>query len=124
MAGNDDEWLDDDAGGLVPLYAVAGRRATAEISSDLNLGSMVRATTADLDPTYFEPHQVQILRLCQRWLTVAEISAMNKVPLTITKRQLADLIDRGVLAVSSGTTSYAGPTRDRLVQVLDGLRAM
>ena len=124
MAELNDEWLDDDAGRLVPLYALTGGRTHATYGQ-LNLASLVMAARSDLDITSFEPEQVQILRLCWRWLSVAEISSHLKVPLAVAKVQLSDLIDRGAVVISSLTTSTAAPVnRDRLQQVLDGLRAM
>lgn len=122
MAGHEDEWVDDDP---VPLYALTGGRTHVTSSGQLNLGSLVQAAVAEVDPTSFEPEQVQILRLCRRWLSVAEVSAYFSVPLTVTKVQLGILIDRGAMAVSATTTTSAAPvSRHTLHQVLAGLRAM
>ena len=124
MTDFDGEWADDDAGRLVPLYALTGGR-TRPTYGQLNLATMVRVTRPDLDVTAFEPEQVDLLRLCRRWLSIAEISSHLKVPLAVVKIQLSDLIDRGAVAISSGTTNAAAAIdRDKLQQVLDGLHAM
>jgi hypothetical protein len=120
----DGEWVDDDAGRLVPLYALTGGR-TRPTYSRLNLATLVRAAGSGLDGGAFEPEQVEILQLCRSWLSVAEISSHLKVPLAVVKIQLSDLIDRGAVVLSSGTTNTAEPvSRDQLQQVLDGLHAM
>lgn len=124
MTDSDGEWVDEDAGRLVPLYALTGGR-TRPTYGELNLATMVRATRAGLDGPAFEPEQAEIVRLCRSWLSVAEISSHLKVPLAVVKIQLSDLIDRGAVVISSGTTNTAAPiSREKLQQVLDGLSAL
>ena len=124
MAEQNDEWLDDEAGRLVPLYALTGGR-TRPAYTQLDLATLVMARRVDGDRAALEREYLQIVELCHGWLSVAEIAAHLKVPLVVAKVQLSDLIDRGAIVVSSPTRSSATPSkRDLLQQVLNGLRAM
>jgi len=124
MPDFNEEWLDEDAGRLVPLYALTGGR-TRPSYNQLDLATLVMVSRTDIDPTSFEPEHAQILIMCRRWLSVAEIASHLKVPLAVAKIQLSDLIERGAVAMSAPTKSSNAPVRrETLQQILDGLRAM
>ncbi|MEU3651623.1 DUF742 domain-containing protein [Streptomyces sp. NPDC032161] len=70
------------------------------------------------------PELQAIVELCRRMRTVAEISALLKMPLGVVRVLLSDLADQGKIRVY-GTGHGAGqPDRALLERVLDGLRRL
>lgn len=116
-----DGWRDDDEQ-LVPLFALTRGRAYPSISQ-LNLGSLVKATA--IDTSGLEREQQHILRICRSWLSVAEVAVEIRVPLAVAKVQISDLVTRRAMQVSTPAASMAaGPDRRMLETLLEGLRAM
>jgi hypothetical protein len=112
-------WLDGDAGRLVRPYTVSNGRTSP--SKELDLLSMVVAT-GDVSQVSLEPDHVQILGLCHRPASVAEIAARLRLPAVVTKVLLSDLVDCG--AVRAGSPQPAGGPSDRFIleRVLDALQ--
>ena len=70
------------------------------------------------------PELQAIVEICRRMRTVAEISALLKMPLGVVRVLLSDLADQGKIRVY-GTGHNAGqPDRALLERVLDGLRRL
>jgi hypothetical protein len=115
----DETWLDGDAGRLVRPYTVSNGRTSP--SKELDLLSMVVAT-GDVSQVSLEPDQVQILGLCHRPASVAEIAARLRLPAVVTKVLLSDLVDCG--AVRAGSPQPAAGPSDRFIleRVLDALQ--
>jgi hypothetical protein len=123
MAGQDEEeWFDDAAGRLVRLYSLTGGRTRPR--AQLDLATQVITARPDVDRTALEPEYIQIVDLCRRWLSVAEVAAYLKVPLVVVKVQLGDLIDRGDLVAGAPAQDAAPSSRELLQTVLDGLYAL
>lgn len=70
------------------------------------------------------PEMRAIVELCGRMRTVAEISALLKIPLGVVRVMLSDLADQGKIRVYG--TGHAGdhPDRALLERVLGGLRRL
>lgn len=127
----DETWLDGDAGRLVRPYAVSNGRTTA--SRQLDLLSMVVATGIATSPG-LEPDHLQILGLCLRPASVAEIAARVRLPAAVTKVLLSDLVDCGavraagprpvtdVAATGAASATTTTSTRVLLERLLDGLQ--
>jgi hypothetical protein len=117
-----ESWFDEDAGPLVRPYAVA-RGRTRPTRHDLELITLVVAVTADnridMDPEYW-----RIVEICQRPLSVAEVSAMLKLPLVVIKVLLSDLIDWGFVVFRSPPRTSDVPNMELLQAVLDGIRKL
>jgi predicted ArsR family transcriptional regulator len=85
---------------------------------------MVRATGAQTQGAFGLDH-AQLLALCERPVSVAEVAARMQVPAAVVKVLLSDLTEGG--AVVAGDTHpaspghYARPDRDLLEAVRDGL---
>lgn len=118
-AARDEAWLDGDAGRLVRPYAVTGGRTTA--SRKLDLLSMVVATGTGLHGS-LEPDHVQVLGLCLRPASVAEIAAMLRLPVAVTKVLLSDLVDCGAVRAASPPSATQAANRVLLERLLDGLQ--
>ncbi|GIL25540.1 DUF742 domain-containing protein [Actinocatenispora comari] len=117
---NDEEWVDEDAGRVGRLYALTGGRVSPT-HRQLDVATQFKVAAADLDLRALEPEQRQIAALCQRWLSMAEVSAFLHIPLVVARQLLSDLVDHGVVTMSS---AKAGPSRAVLLEVLHGLKAM
>jgi len=127
----DETWLDGDAGRLVRPYAVSNGRTTA--SRQLDLLSMVVATGIATSAG-LEPDHVQILGLCLRPASVAEIAARVRLPAAVTKVLVSDLVDCGAVRAAgprsvtdggaAGATSTTSTTSTRVLleRLLDGLQ--
>ena len=113
-------WLDDDAGRLVRPYTVSNGRTRP--SADFDLLTLVMATGRGTH-SYLGPDHTQVLGLCRGPTSVAEIAAHIKMPATVTKVLLSDLVDCGAVSCSSPAAPGFDPTdRELLEAVLHGLR--
>ena len=121
MTGRDDWWYDEAAGPLVRPYAMV-RGRTRPNAPDLHLVTQVRASAFASDQTSLMVEHREIMALCARPLSVAEVAAYLDVPLVVVKVLLSDLIERGDVLVQ--TSSPKVPDRDLLQAVLDGVRGI
>ena len=106
-------------------------RTTA--SRQLDLLSMVVATGITTGAG-LEPDHLQILGLCLRPASVAEIAARVRLPAAVTKVLLSDLVDCGAVrtagprptadVAAAGATSATSTTSTRVLleRLLDGLQ--
>ena len=112
-----DPWNEQDAGPVVRLYALTrGRGRTAR--TELSLDTMVVDAGTGLAPRRTEPEYVEIVRLCRRAQSVAEVSAQLGIPLTLTKVLIGDLIDDGRLAVRAPADRAQGETDLGVLQMI------
>ncbi|MEV0976611.1 DUF742 domain-containing protein [Streptomyces sp. NPDC049915] len=115
-------WLDDEAGRLVRPYTVSNGRTQPAIHFDLL--SLVMAT-GTRPKAYLGAEHDQVLTLCEhRPVSVAEIAARLRLPATITKVLLSDLLGHEALVTQAPRPIEAASPTDRalLEAVLDGLR--
>lgn len=70
------------------------------------------------------PEMRAIVELCRRMRTVAEISALLKMPLGVVRVLLSDLADQGKIRVYGTGHGTGQPDRALLERVLDGLRRL
>jgi len=123
MSHGRESWYDDEAGPLVRPYAVTrGRTRSARL--DLDMITLVVTSayqTAAMDPEY-----VEILRICESPMSIAEISAKLGLPLAVIKILVADLIEEGHLIFRSPPSPMNTDTPDLniLQAVLDGIRRL
>ncbi|MFF2521529.1 DUF742 domain-containing protein [Streptomyces liangshanensis] len=68
------------------------------------------------------PEMLAIVELCRRMRTVAEISALLKMPLGVVRVLLSDLADQGKIRVYGTGHGDGQPDRALLERVLSGLR--
>ncbi|MFI2430928.1 DUF742 domain-containing protein [Streptomyces sp. NPDC018693] len=85
-----------------------------------------REITKGSPRTSVMPEMRAIVELCRRMRTVAEISAMLRMPLGVVRVLLSDLADQGKIRVyGTGTGHGTGrPDRALLERVLSGLRRL
>jgi hypothetical protein len=128
MAATDDApeevWLDEDAGPVVRPYAVT-RGRTRSNAGEFDLIALVVATqpVSALD-VGLSPEHVSIVLLCQRPLSVAEISAHLDLPVGIVRVLLGDLVDEGLILTHQPPAATQAPSQRVLKAVINGLRSL
>lgn len=75
-------------------------------------------------PRRIMPEMLAIVELCRRMRTVAEISALLKMPLGVVRVLLSDLADQGKIRVYGTGHGEGRPDRALLERVLSGLRRL
>ncbi|MGP4004554.1 DUF742 domain-containing protein [Streptomyces sp. 8N706] len=70
------------------------------------------------------PEMRMIVELCRRMRSVAEISALLKMPLGVVRVLLSDLADQGKIRVYGSGHGTGQPDRALLERVLSGLRRL
>ncbi|MEO3826674.1 DUF742 domain-containing protein [Actinomadura sp. B10D3] len=119
-AGDEEVWLDDDAGPLIRPYTVNEGRTHPTVRLDML--SLVVATgrpTPEMDPEH-----VRVLRLCHTPISVTEVAAHVRLPLGVTKVLIADLIDRGAMSTRVSSPLSGAEDRALLEALLDGLQRL
>ncbi|MCB5165092.1 DUF742 domain-containing protein [Streptomyces bambusae] len=89
---------------------------------------LVETFVATLDTTTDAPVRLPemraIVEVCRRMRTVAEISALLKLPLGVVRVLLSDLADQGRIRVYGTGHGSGRPERALLERVLSGLRRL
>lgn len=115
----DAPWLDDAAGRLIRPYAVSGGRTRPTTALDL---LTLVISTGSVPQAHLGPEHARAVGLCQGPISVAEVAAHLRLPVTVTKVLLSDLVDCGAVTARP-PNSFDNPTdRFLLEAVLDGLR--
>jgi hypothetical protein len=117
-AGDDEVWLDDEAGPLIRPYTMNAGRTRPTV--DLDLLSLV-ITTGQASPS-MDPEHVKALGLCHTPISVAEVAAYMRLPVVVTKVLLADLVDCEAMAMRAPRPTSGATDRVLLEKLLDGLQ--
>ncbi|MFB4297546.1 DUF742 domain-containing protein [Actinomadura sp. NTSP31] len=117
-AGDDEVWVDAAAGPLVRLYTVTAGRTRPAV--DLDLLSLVVATGRPARG--MDPEHAEALEWCRAPTSVAEVAAHLRLPVTIAKVVLADLVACRALATRARRTAADPTDRALLEKLLDGLQ--
>ncbi|WP_315987093.1 DUF742 domain-containing protein [Actinomadura sp. HBU206391] len=76
------------------------------------------------DARDLSPEKRRVMELCRGGaLSVAEIAAHLRLPVSVTKVLLSDLVDSGHITTRAGAPQAEAPDHQLLQEVLDGLRA-
>lgn len=101
------------------LYTLTGGRSRSAPDTRFDLVTLV---VAECDPVVgMQSEHAAILRLCERPTAVVEIAAELRLPVSITKILLSDLLAAGRVSARHPDAA-ALPDPDILEQVLVGLR--
>ena len=124
MSGPDHRATERHEPRLVRPYALIGGRARNQWT-DLQLEALLTATSTGRPHLSLNPEQRTIAHLCQhRYQSVAEISALLKLPLGVARVLVGDMVDQGLLELYQPTHQTDNPDRALLERVLDGLRRL
>jgi hypothetical protein len=117
-------FFDDAAGPVVRPYAVTqGRTRSPGRALDL-LSVVVGAAPQRSDRMWLEPEHLRLLARCRQPVTVADLASDLDLPLGVVRVLIGDLMDRGLVSVSTpGPPTYARDERV-LRTVLDELYSL
>ena len=108
---------------LVRPYAVTKGRTKPK--SQLPLEALISATEAARNESgMLTPEWQAISDLCREWRSVAEISALLRMPLGVARVLVADMSEQGLVQIRSSLNNEARPNTNLLERVLSGLRKL
>jgi hypothetical protein len=117
------QFSEDDSGAtrLVRPYTVTGGRTQPRYK--LALEALVSATVYEpRDLSVLAPECQAILQFCLDWRSVAEISAVLRMPLGVARILVADMSADGLVRIHQRDDSEGRPDLNLLERVLSGLR--
>ena len=126
-----DPWLHDsrpnsageEASSLVRPYAVTGGRTKPRYQ--LQIEAMVAASHYEArDLSVLSPECQAILGFCRDWRSVAEVSAVLRMPLGVARVLIADMAMEGLVRVHQIDHAQGRPDINLLERVLSGLRKL
>ncbi|MEN3538514.1 DUF742 domain-containing protein [Microbispora sp. ZYX-F-249] len=117
-----DQWLDEEAGPIVPAYALTRGRVRPS-SKDIDLVAIVTAVGGPT-PVSLGPEQWMILSLCARPASLADIAAAIDLPLGVVRVLVGDLHEQGLVKVRPPANVARFPTEKLLGEVISGLQAL
>ncbi len=108
---------------LVRPYAVTGGRTKP--SYQLQIEAMVSASHYEArDLSVLSPECQSILGYCRDWRSVAEISAVLRMPLGVARVLIGDMAMEGLVRVHQADHAQGRPDLNLLERVLSGLRKL
>jgi hypothetical protein len=108
---------------LVRPYAVTGGRTQPKYQ--LQIEAMVAASHYEgRDLSTLSPECQAILGFCRDWRSVAEISAVLRMPLGVARVLIADMAMDGLVRVHQIDHEQGRPDMNLLERVLSGLRKL
>jgi Protein of unknown function (DUF742) len=113
----------DDDNFLVRPYAMTGGRTKARYQ--LEIEAMVAAAHYEArDLSVLSPECQAILGLGRDWRSVAEISAVLRMPLGVARILIADMAAEGLVRIHQLDHAQGRPDLNLLERVLSGLRKL
>ena len=108
---------------LVRPYAVTGGRTAPRLQ--LAMEALVSsATSIHQDLSILTPERQAISQLCRQVRSVAEISALLRMPLGVVRVVIGDMAAEGLLHVHQPQLEAGKPDLNLLERVLSGLRRL
>jgi Protein of unknown function (DUF742) len=124
MPSSQDSWHDEEAGPIVRPYALTrGRTKPSGEAMDL-IAMVISARRVPHDPWTLNPEHFAILRLCRVPISIADLASELDLPLGVVRILLADLRERGLLAVRRPVSPARLQDPRILREVADGLRRL
>jgi hypothetical protein len=115
--------LAEESSALVRPYAVTGGRTKPRYQ--LQIEAMVAASHYEArDLSVLSPECQAILGFCRDWRSVAEISAVLRMPLGVARVLIADMAMEGLVRVHQIDHAQGRPDINLLERVLSGLRKL
>jgi len=113
----------DEGSSLVRPYAVTGGRTKPRYQ--LQIEAMVAASHYEArDLSVLSPECQSILGFCRDWRSVAEISAVLRMPLGVARVLIGDMAVEGLVRVHQADHAHGRPDLNLLERVLSGLRKL
>jgi Protein of unknown function (DUF742) len=125
MGAGEDSWEYEEAGPVSRPYTVTGGRTRPRGTRYLDLVDMVVRTGKPADTTPVTPERSQILELSRVPVSVAEVSALVKLPIGVVRVLLDDLLHDDLIVVREAAPRGGRVTDQGLLRkVLQGLQAL
>jgi hypothetical protein len=106
---------------LVRPYTVTGGRTQSRFQ--LPIEALVTATVLEpRDLSVLAPECQAILQFCRDWRSVAEVSAVLRLPLGVARILIADMSADGLVRIHQREDAEGRPDLNLLERVLSGLR--
>jgi hypothetical protein len=106
---------------LVRPYTVTGGRTQSRFQ--LAIEALVTATVLEpRDLSVLAPECQAILQFCRDWRSVAEVSAVLRLPLGVARILIADMSADGLVRIHQRDDAEGRPDLNLLERVLSGLR--
>jgi hypothetical protein len=119
----DQRGISDESSTLVRPYAVTGGRTKPR--TQLQIEAMVAASHYEArDLSVLSPECQAILGFCRDWRSVAEVSAVLRMPLGVARVLIADMAMEGLVRVHQTDHAQGRPDINLLERVLSGLRKL
>jgi hypothetical protein len=113
----------EESSSLVRPYAVTGGRTAPR--TQLALEALVSsAMSAHQDVSSLTPEYQAIISLCRQVRSVAEVSALLRMPLGVARILIADMAAEGFVHVHQQRLDAGKPDQNLLERVLSGLRRL
>nr|WP_226874694.1 DUF742 domain-containing protein [Microbispora sitophila] len=108
---------------MVRPYAVTGGRTAPRVQ--LAMEALVSsATVMHQDISMLTPERQAISTLCRQVRSVAEVSALLRIPLGVVRVVIADMAAEGLVHVHQPQLEAGKPDLNLLERVLSGLRRL
>ncbi len=119
---NDEErWLDDEAGPVVPAYALT-RGRTEPSSPAIDLVAVITTAGGIAPPSGLNPEHLIILHLCTRPTALVDVAAELDLPIGVVRVLVSDLHEQELVTVR---TPISRRSNERILrEVINGLRAL
>lgn len=115
----------DSAAGSDSVSAADSASAADSVSAASAAGSVSAASAAEGPPSNLRPEERRLLDLLRPGaLSLAEAAAHLRLPVSVLKVLVADLVDSGHLRTRAPIPDAELPDRQILEKVLDGLRTL
>jgi hypothetical protein len=124
MSSDDDRWMDWDAGPVARPYTVTGGRTRPRGERYFDLIDIVALSGKPATRQSFSPERTLILDLCRNPITVADLASAIGLPLGVVRVLLDDLVQEGVVQVTTAASRGRVTDTHLLKQVLDALHAL
>ncbi|GAA2318467.1 DUF742 domain-containing protein [Nonomuraea roseoviolacea subsp. roseoviolacea] len=112
-----------DPGSPVRPYAVTGGRTAPRVK--LAMEALVSSATAEpREFSHITPEYQAISQLCRQVRSVAEVSALLRIPLGVVRVLIADMAAEGLVRVHQPQLDAGRPDVNLLERVLSGLRRL
>src|SRR6201995_4072240 len=122
MGAEEEGWMYEEAGPVSRPYTVTGGRPRPHGTRYLDLVDMGVRTGHPADSTPVTPERSQILELSRVPVSVAEVSALVKLPIGVVRVLLDDLLHDGLIVVREAAPRGGRVTDQGLLRkVLQGL---
>ncbi|MFC4013075.1 DUF742 domain-containing protein [Nonomuraea purpurea] len=115
--------MNPDPASPVRPYAVTGGRTAPRVK--LAMEALVSSATAEnREISHITPEYQAISQLCRQVRSVAEVSALLRIPLGVVRVLIADMAAEGLVRVHQPQLDAGRPDVNLLERVLSGLRRL